>query len=188
VTGNKQTIKGDHNVQQDGVVNYNNSPVTNVYESTRLTPSDATKLLKLTEKLKQGHAKRTAAPLADFQTKLDYNKVIRYKAMYMGAPNSEQMAVIEEAIQSMLDSQPLIMRLVELFAQVTFVEDGKIAPGNGDAQLQSIEDEITQAILNDPEFPGLDISIEIVRMFVRGLVSYGVMICKILLNPNEEGV
>lgn len=187
VAGEKQAIRGNENVQQTGNTNFNNSSITFDMSQDRLTPSDATKLLKLTQKLEKGSLHYSKALPADFQDKLDFNKVIRYKSIYMGATNSEQMNIIEESVQDMVDSQPLIMRLAKLFADVLLIKDGKIVPGNGDSQLKIVEQKLNDSILNDSEFWKLGISIEVVDQFVRGLVSYGILICKILLNPNEVG-
>lgn len=187
VAGEKQAIRGNENVQQTGNNNFNNSSITFDMSQDRLTPSDATKLLKLTQKLEKGSLHYSKALPADFQDKLDFNKVIRYKSIYMGATNSEQMNIIEESVQDMVDSQPLIMRLAKLFADVLLIKDGKIVPGNGDSQLKIVEQKLNDSILNDSEFWKLGISIEVVDQFVIGLVSYGILICKILLNPNEVG-
>lgn len=187
VAGEKQAIRRNENVQQTGNNNFNNSSITFDMSQDRLTPSDATKLLKLTQKLEKGSLHYSKALPADFQDKLDFNKVIRYKSIYMGATNSEQMNIIEESVQDMVDSQPLIMRLAKLFADVLLIKDGKIVPGNGDSQLKIVEQKLNDSILNDSEFWKLGISIEVVDQFVIGLVSYGILICKILLNPNEVG-
>lgn len=187
MAGEKQAIRRNENVQQTGNNNFNNSSITFDMSQDRLTPSDATKLLKLTQKLEKGSLHYSKALPADFQDKLDFNKVIRYKSIYMGATNSEQMNIIEESVQDMVDSQPLIMRLAKLFADVLLIKDGKIVPGNGDSQLKIVEQKLNDSILNDSEFWKLGISIEVVDQFVIGLVSYGILICKILLNPNEVG-
>jgi len=188
MTDNKQIAKGSHNIQQNGEWNFNNSPISLIISPNRLTPSDATTLLKLTLKLREGKDKISQALPAGFQQKLDFNEVIRLKGIYMDPINSEQMNVVERAITDMVDSQPLIRRLTELFVQVLVLDDeNHIVPGNGDKQLESIQSKLYETITNDPSFPTLGITDEVTHLFVTGLVGYGIMTCKILLNPNESG-
>ncbi|KRL11904.1 hypothetical protein [Schleiferilactobacillus perolens] len=95
------------------------------------------------------------------------------------------MFVIEKVVEDMPDSVPLMEMLNELFYLNATYNGSDLVVGNGDEQLIKIIDTLKRTIQLDPDFKLSEISVEKLNMYVNGLVSYGIMKCKVLINPNQ---
>ncbi|WP_270767782.1 hypothetical protein ACGIJG_09420 [Lacticaseibacillus rhamnosus] len=181
----KQLAKGDEIVQQNGINNFNNSQISLELPEV-LTKSDVAKLLELTLDSGKHNVKLPDSLPAEFDVKLTYNNIVRYKPLFMQATNQDQMFTIMAVIEDLPDSTPLVERLYELFLDNAEFDGAKMVVSDGDQQVKLIGESLLESLRLDPGFADLDISIEKARIYVRALISYGIMKCKILINPNDK--
>ncbi|KRK89736.1 hypothetical protein FC99_GL000213 [Levilactobacillus koreensis JCM 16448] len=98
----------------------------------------------------------------------------------------EEQFTILKISEDFPDSEPIMRKLRTLFYDEAKFYNHELVVGDGDKQLDEIYEKISRSITHDPRF--IDSSIKELKMdaFVYGLMSYGILKCKILKNPNEE--
>ncbi|AKP64494.1 hypothetical protein [Levilactobacillus koreensis] len=183
MTSNRQVIRGNDNIQQNG----DNNHVTNYfgYNSGDLTESEIYELLKIfvTSDI-PGNVDFANTNPAKFKEKLLYNNVTKYKFIF--DEYFEEQFTILKISEDFPDSEPIMRKLRTLFYDEAKFYNHELVVGDGDKQLDEIYEKISRSITHDPRF--IDSSIKELKMdaFVYGLMSYGILKCKILKNPNEE--
>ncbi|WP_130851161.1 hypothetical protein [Lactiplantibacillus mudanjiangensis] len=120
---------------------------------------------------------------AEFNRKLVYNHVIKYRYKFQVVVN-DQFRVGQIIEEDLTNSEPIVKKLSLMFYDVAIYEDDQITTGNGDKQLEEIQKKLEEVITCDPRIIESDITSEKITTFALALMAYGVMKCKVLLNPN----
>lgn len=180
---NKQLMHGNDNIQQNG----DNNRVANYYgyNSGELTESEIYELLEIfvTSDI-PGNVDFSNISPAKFREKLLYNNVSKYKFIF--DEYFEEQSTISNISEDFPDSEPIMRKLRTLFYNEAEFRNHALVVGNGDKQLDAIYKKISESITHDPRFNNANIKELKTEAFVYGLMSYGILKCKILKNPNEE--
>lgn len=183
-SNNKLSAKGDSNVQQVGTTNINGNVF--LLDQLKLTHSDAFDLLEITinSDLPKTDSFKNSLP-SEFTKKLLYNNVTKY--CFIFSDEYQYQNIVSNAVEDLKDSAPLICQLRKAFLDnADYSKDGDLIVDNGDAQIDSIINKFLIVIKQDPNFLNSHISIESTEVFVRALIGYGIMKCKVLINPLER--
>lgn len=190
---NNQLSLGRGNTQTTNITNFNGCEVSvqNITEKDNHQPLDKSivfDLLKLAMALDMPTSDEYPLdPPADFYIKLDYNNAPKYKSIF--PIYHDDYARIEEVMKEFFDTQALIKKLQRQFIDEAYKRGD--TPENitdGDIILDSIISELCTLVKNDSSYDPEIIKSEHIEQFCTGLVQYGIMRCKILVNPNSNAI
>lgn len=184
----QQQGQSNINVQQQGQGNIFAEQLLVITPPIKLTESEIYTLLQIVLSTTNipDNADFNNAPPAGFRKKLHYNNAVRYK-LHFDTFSDEQFKV-SQVIEDFPDSEPIIKKLRTLFVNNANFEDGEMVVGDGDEQLEKIRLKLRDAIDHDPRYDQeKGITEEKIDSFTYALLAYGVMKCKVLINPDEKG-
>ena len=178
----KANSHGDSPVIQ--IVGDNNS-CSLVLPAPRLTHSLIQELLDIV--YYSANTNKTSFSLkdpAEMHQKLSFNNAKRWIEKIDN--RADDYSKVDSEIKEYPDSEKIIKELYDKFINVSQRdEDGCMMVGDGDAQLDEINEELRQLIINDERYNPYKHTVEDVNAFSIALIACGVSRCKILLNPNE---
>lgn len=181
------SVVGKGNTAVSGHGNIVGSKVS-VYASPSkpLTKSCVYKLLKtvMTSRLTE-FGDYSLVDTATFNEKLSFNGVIKYKHFFYN--HTSDLMTISSVIETFPDSEIIVKKLADLYYDcVDYDDEGDPIAANGDDTINRVLDKLFCVIVNDGAYSSDDVSREEVEQFCIALVQYGVIMCKVLLNPKEH--
>lgn len=183
---NSAEADGTGIVQVQGSGNYITNQTINATGFPVLTQSMAYELLIILreEEIESGND-YSLEPPAHVKKKLVFNGARKYVNLFpLYAANSY---LIGSVMNDFTDSERLVLSIHTLYLNVASYDDeNQLSPTNGDAQLDSVFDSLTERIIKSKDFDANLFTTEDVEGFVYGLMLYSVERCKILVNPPED--
>lgn len=115
----------------------------------------------------------------EMNEKLVYNKAFVHKDNF--EDDFYGIELVSSAISDFENSEYIILKLKRLFNKYAKRNSsGKKITGDGDRQLDNIEEELESLIKKDPRY---NVTQEKLEQFLTSLIAYGVFKCNILINP-----
>lgn len=181
MSGSRQSIKGTDNTQIIGNNNVVNPTMVLPLPQT-LPHSLVYDLLGIVHSLPpSGDDSYSLKYPAETRAKLRFNNVIRYMSIIDN--HVGDYVRVREVMKDYPNSEDIVKKLRDMFLKVAdFDDEDNLCVGDGDAQLDSIEDDLYNTIINDAKFDANRHPIEKIEQFCIALIAYGVSKCKILLD------
>ncbi|WP_270219108.1 hypothetical protein [Lactococcus garvieae] len=184
----KQIQKGSGNTSQNGNNNTNSVFNYNFHSGSQtLNPSKLFALLQIVQKSKiESNTDFSLELPEELYSKLNFNKAPKYSNIFIDS--LEDYNNLDVIIKNeFTNSQRIIQKIRRLFFNhCSFDINCNPIPDNGDEILDGIFKDLKAEIAGDLEFVKSQISIEELEQFVIALLQYGVVECKILVNPNQK--
>ncbi|TGA93948.1 hypothetical protein [Lactobacillus johnsonii] len=114
--------------------------------------------------------------------KLQFNNAQKYALLFK--EYASFFNKFNEVLDQFVNSEKIIRKVRTIYLNVAVYTEAGIVVGNGDEQLDKINDEIKALIKNDPRYDH-NIYSETIDIMVYCLMARCVELCKILINPNE---
>lgn len=181
MTSNRQTIRGNDNIQILGDNNLVNPTV--ILRRRALTHSFIHDLLDIVYSLPSSKDDSYSLQKpAQIRKKLRFNNAYRYMAVIDN--HVDDYVRVDEVMKDYPNSEDIVKKLRDMFIAVAdFDDEGTPCVGDGDAQLDRIKGNLYDTIVNDANFDAVNHPAEKIEQFCIALIAYGVSKCKILETP-----
>ena len=125
------------------------------------------------------------SPPARIKAKLIYNNAQKFWSKFIN--HAEDYARLDSAMKEFPSSEDIVKRLHNLFLDVAeYTQEADIIVGDGDKQLDSIQQQLRSVIMQDQRFSSASFSDEELEQFCIALINHGVSVCEVLLDPEKH--
>lgn len=179
-----QSLEGSGNVQLSG----NNNTVLTVLSSASKVLSK-TRIYELLEIVVDSDIPKSKnyslKPPVYIESKLIFNRAPKYINKFRN--HADEYNRLSEVIKDFPNSEDIVKKLNDLFLDTAaFSAEGVVLVGDGDDQLDAINEKLKQAITSDQRFVLRNYTEEDVEQFCIALMEYGVSKCKILIDSGID--